>query len=292
MPPAPDESRRQLDRILESEPFAHSDRLRRFLRYVVERTLAGEGDRLKEYAIGSDVFDRNDGYDPRLDSIVRVEAGRLRAKLDEYYRGPGRDDAVVIRLPRGGYAPVFDYSSPVIPAAAHPDPSAQPERRRRRYVLGATAAVALLLAGIAVGRSTVARSSLSTPEVAVAVLPFASYATDETARMLAARITSGVTSDLARIGTVAVVSHTSALQFGGRRGSMRDVAAALHADVILEGSVFTEGDRLRVDARLVDAATDRKFWVEEFVADAADLRELERRVAAAAAAAIQQRGSQ
>ena len=88
MEPTADQVRDQLDRILASEAFANADRLSRFLRYIVERTLAGEGDRLKEYAVGVGVFERNEQYDPRVDSIVRVEAGRLRAKIDEYLPNP------------------------------------------------------------------------------------------------------------------------------------------------------------------------------------------------------------
>ena len=294
MPPAPDAIRVQLDRILASEPFANSDRLRRFLRYVVERTLAGEGDRLKEYVIGAEVFDRGDRYDPRLDSIVRVEAGRLRAKLDEYYVGPGASDALLIRLPRGGYAPAFEQRQPVAtvppPAAVH---GVIPRARLPRgYPVAAVLGVTLLLVGIAVGRSSLPAPAANPPAaVSIAVLPFASYSADDAAKLLAARVTSGVTGDLARIGTLAVVSHTSAVQFAGVRRPLRDIAAALNAEVVLEGSVLTEGDRVRVDVRLVDAAADRKFWVEEFVAKLADLRALERRLAAAAAAAVAQRGS-
>ena len=85
-------------------------------RYVVERTLAGEADQLKEYAVGVEVFDRDDKYDPRLDSIVRVEAGRLRSRLEEYYNGEGAPDEVRIVLPRGGYSAQFARrSEPVMP---------------------------------------------------------------------------------------------------------------------------------------------------------------------------------
>ena len=94
----------QLERILANKGFANAGRLSRLLRYVVERTLAGEADQLKEYAVGVEVFDRDDKYDPRLDSIVRVEAGRLRSRLDEYYNGEGAQDEVRIVLPRGGYS--------------------------------------------------------------------------------------------------------------------------------------------------------------------------------------------
>src|SRR5690349_5574872 len=104
----PEQVSAQLERILASPGFAGADRASRFLRFVVERTIAGEGDQLKEYVIGRAVFDRGDDYDPRIDSIVRVEAGRLRSKVEEYYTGPGRGDSVLIQLRKGSYAPAFE----------------------------------------------------------------------------------------------------------------------------------------------------------------------------------------
>src|SRR6186997_1721440 len=83
------EVRAELDRILASRGFSTAGRVSKLLRYCVDKTLAGETDQLKEYSVGIEVFERDDKYDPRLDSIVRVEAGRLRTKLDEYYNGEG-----------------------------------------------------------------------------------------------------------------------------------------------------------------------------------------------------------
>ena len=82
----PADVRAALDHVLASQTFVNSGRLSRMLRFVVERTLDGQGDQLKEYLLGVEVFDRPSEYDPRLDSIVRVEARRLRAKLSEYLR--------------------------------------------------------------------------------------------------------------------------------------------------------------------------------------------------------------
>jgi tetratricopeptide (TPR) repeat protein len=98
--------RGQLQRILASSPFLNSRRASQFLRFVVDRTLAGE-DGIKEYLIGIEVFERSQDYDPKDDPVVRIEAGRLRKKLAEFYAGPGSDDPIVIELPKGGYVPVF-----------------------------------------------------------------------------------------------------------------------------------------------------------------------------------------
>src|SRR5437870_13229933 len=93
--------------LLSSTAFAQADRLKRFLRYVVEETVAGRGEGLKEYSIGVEVFDREASFDPRTDPIVRVQARRLRARLTRYYEEEGRLEEMRIELPKGSYAPLF-----------------------------------------------------------------------------------------------------------------------------------------------------------------------------------------
>lgn len=99
--------RDELNHILASKTFRHVQRLQQFLKFVVEETMAGRGDELKEYLIGLNVFGKGDSFDPRTDPIVRVQARRLRARLTYYYREEGQNDPVVIELPKGNYAPVF-----------------------------------------------------------------------------------------------------------------------------------------------------------------------------------------
>ena len=94
----------ELDRILGSPLFAHAERQRRFLKFIVTETLAGRADRISGYAVGIGVFDRDPGFDPLLDPVVRVGAVRLRAKLREYYDGEGRTDPIHIGLDKGSYA--------------------------------------------------------------------------------------------------------------------------------------------------------------------------------------------
>src|SRR6266853_3884826 len=94
-----------LERALESSPFATADRLRRFLRYIVEKSLSGQPEALREYSIGLEVYGRKPDFDPRVDAIVRVEASRLRSKLREYYDAAGRRDPIRIELPKGTYVP-------------------------------------------------------------------------------------------------------------------------------------------------------------------------------------------
>lgn len=103
--PTAEAVRAQLERIAKSDVFRQAERQRRFLRYVVEQALKGNSSRLKGYTIGIEVFDKGQEFDPTLDSIVRVEAGRLRSKLRDYYHSFGAQDRILIELPKGAYAP-------------------------------------------------------------------------------------------------------------------------------------------------------------------------------------------
>src|SRR5947209_14084300 len=76
----------ELGRILVSKAFRQADRLKRFLSFIVEETIAGRGERLKEFVVGVEVFGKPESFDPRNDPIVRVQARRLRAQLSRYYR--------------------------------------------------------------------------------------------------------------------------------------------------------------------------------------------------------------
>ena len=106
-------ARAQVARILASRHFVKAGRLKRFLRFVTEETLKGLATGIKETVIGVEVFDRRSAtYDPRIDPIVRVQAGRVRAKLDDYYAQEGAGDAVLVELPRGQYVPRFSVRSP------------------------------------------------------------------------------------------------------------------------------------------------------------------------------------
>src|ERR1700739_2214475 len=97
--------RLQLEKILAHSLFTRSERMGRFLRLAVERSLEGKAGELKEYLIGVEVFDRRQAYDPRVDPIVRVEARRLRSKLKAYYEGEGRNDPVIFEFTTGADAP-------------------------------------------------------------------------------------------------------------------------------------------------------------------------------------------
>src|SRR5260370_5715755 len=137
-------ARRQLERVLQSPGFVRNDRLSRFLRFVVEQHLEGRDDELKESLLAIEVFGRKPDYNPKHDPIVRTEAGRLRARLSEYYTGEGRGDTLVIELPKGGYTPWFRQPEVTREIAA-------PLRSRfgtRRWLMAALASLAVALAAL------------------------------------------------------------------------------------------------------------------------------------------------
>ncbi len=107
---AREEKLAQLERILHCRTLHGSDNLKAFLRFVVDKSIENQDTHLKEYVIATEVFGRARDFDSRVDSVVRVQAGRLRTKLHEYYETEGKDDGVIILLPKGQYFPVFSYA--------------------------------------------------------------------------------------------------------------------------------------------------------------------------------------
>ena len=264
------DARAEVERVLASRGFANAGRLSRLLRYVVDRTLAGQADQLKEYAVGIEVFDRDDKYDPRLDSIVRVEAGRLRSRLDEYYNGEGANAPVRIMLPRGGYVAQFEARPE--PATNTRSDAPAPARSWASWplTLGLIAAVAGMVVWLVGSTPTPAETGAP----GVAVLAFSG---DD--QQAAARMTEHVTAELARLGTVSVASHTSAMQFAGKRAPLTEIAAELNVDFVLEASIDQEPEGLLAVVRLVDTATNRKVWIADYRGAADQARVLSQRIA-------------
>ena len=234
---SPAEVRGQLEKILASEAFARADRMSRFLRFVVQETLKGKGAQLKEYLIGVEVFDRESSYDPRIDPVVRGEARRLRTKLMEYYENEGKDDRIRIHLPKGSYAVVFQASSN-IPAAAQAPTSVRP-----------------------------------TPAGAksIAVLPFLNLSPNPENEYFSDGLTEEIIHALGKVNGMRVVARTSVFQYKGKAYDIRHIGEQLCVQTVLEGSVRTSGERLRVTAQLVNAGDGYQLWSETYDRSMVDL---------------------
>ncbi|MBL8207060.1 MAG: hypothetical protein JNM09_22695, partial [Blastocatellia bacterium] len=103
----------QLEKILAGQTLHSSENLRAFLRFVAMKVIENDDVQIKEFVIATEVFGRGDDFDSRIDSVVRVQAGRLRTKLHEYYASEGKEDQVIIDLPKGQYTPIFTYTQPL-----------------------------------------------------------------------------------------------------------------------------------------------------------------------------------
>ena len=118
--PAAPAVRETLERLLASETFGRSERARKLIRYLVEREQAGEADRLKGFSIAMDVFGKDGDFDPSTDAVVRVQAGRLRELLQQYFANEGIAEPVRIAIPRGGYVPAYELNAIRLPEVAKP----------------------------------------------------------------------------------------------------------------------------------------------------------------------------
>jgi len=231
-----------LDKALTCRCFAQAERQQRFLKYVVNETLAGHDDRLKGYSIGVEVFDRPPDFDPAIDAIVRVEAGRLRAKLREYYAGEGRSDPVHIDLPKGAYAPVIQLR-----AATTTEIPSTPLPKMR---------------SAAQGDSADAESHAEKPSIAV--LPFASMSSDPEQEYFADGMTEDLITDLSQISDLFVIARHSAFAYKGAAKRVQDIGQELGVRYLLEGSVRRSAERVRITAQLIDARSGEHLWSQRY----------------------------
>ena len=267
--------REQLLRIVESELFVQGPRQSRFLTYIVDATLEGKADRLNQFAVGIEVFDRDESFDPSTDSIVRVEAGRLRAKLVEYYSRLGRNDTVVITLPKGGYGASFEFrSGPAAPRQRAP--------RTRPAFSAANLVIGLVFAGIIVASfyigfftsprsddadDTNAPMAATRPRSgipAIAVLPFDNMTDDPAQEYFSDGITEDIITDLSIVSNLTVIARHSTFVYKDQPVSISDIGRDLNVQYLLEGSVRRDGTRLRINAQLIDVASETHLWAERF----------------------------
>jgi TolB-like protein/Tfp pilus assembly protein PilF len=249
-----------LSRVLASEIFVRSNRLSQFLRLVVEQTLHGQEDSLKEYTIGTEAYGRKADFDPGQDTIVRTEARRLRSKLKEYYETEGNSDDVVIFMRTGSYVPVIGWRASLD------------------------------------GKSKV---SVRTPDelwaegdgVRVVLTAFQAHANDSIASEHAFGITDDLLHRLVQTPGIRVASEAVSRSYSPGADSFQD-DGELKAQIILDGTVRSQHNRLRVSAR-VSTAQGLLLWSQRFDAatDENSLLKLHDAVAAALLSRIAPRAS-
>ncbi len=267
--PTPDapQIRRELDRILTSPEFRSAGRRSRLLQYLVEKAIAGE--QITEYAIGLDVFDKPAEYDPRIDPVVRVEMGRVRSRLADYYAAAGRTSPLRIEIPKRSHVPIFLAA----PQGTAPEPAPRPPRARSRMIAGASLAViALALVAFLIARQWISsRNHLNS----VVVLPFQNLTGDPQKEYLADGITEQLTDSLAHVPDLRVVARTSAFQFKGKGMDVRQIGQRLDADAVVEGSLRSMNGRLLLTVQVNRSGDGYHIVSQTFEGAPQDLEKLE-----------------
>jgi tetratricopeptide (TPR) repeat protein len=280
--PSAAEVRAALDRLVAGGIFRRSTQLAAFLRFVVETTLRGESDRIKGYTIATEALGRGKDFDPEADPIVRVEAGRLRRALEQYYAGPGAKDKIVIDLPRGHYIPTFcrrvDRAVPVFYGIGRGSLAGI----LRARVLLAAAAFALIgtTVVVAIGRwerSTEQATTASVPSdrqlmsafragngfPVVSVQPFDTIGTPAVSRITPDGLRHKVRDALARFDEIAVTSAAITLTGAGDHVSLpkRPSASKYHLGATAEHG---NDGTVALTFRLVDMSDNAIVWSRTF----------------------------
>jgi adenylate cyclase len=298
--PCPGDVLQQLERILASEEFSLPERGRKFLRYVVEETLAGGADRIKGYSIALQVFGRSDSFDAQSDPAVRIEAGRLRRALERYYLVAGQHDPIIINIPKGAYVPFFEQrTDPLVEAAV---PAALPAKRQahHRYRwptqlfvgIGGVVLVSLaLLAATLVWPSGLTNGAgPSAPdEPKLLVLPFLDTSGTHEGKVYAAGFADEIIAQLSAFKELTILGSETSRPAGAEPDIAR-LTAQLGARYLVRGSVRISGGQVRVTAHALETKTQAVLWSHTFSDDASrrDLIKMQEEVARRVAVAVGQ----
>ena len=280
--------RDELRNVLASEAFKGGKRAQDFLQLVVEHTLAGRLDSLRERMLGAEMFGRPVDYDTANDAVVRVKASEVRRRLAQYYGGLEAPPAVRIDLPPGSYVPHFSFdASPQAASGPSADaPSSLAEVPPARRSLFGMSRLSVVLTGLALSTVAVAIAIFiwrphpsRGPIRSIAVLPLANYSGDSKQDYFADGMTENLIAELGRISSLRVISRTSSMTYKGTQKTIPQIAHELSVDAVVEGSVEREGSQVRIVAQLIDARSDQHLWAHTYDRDMTDTLQLQSEVA-------------
>jgi adenylate cyclase len=239
--PTPEAIRVQLARILQWEEFRGSEKQKKFLSFVVDETLAGHASQIKAYTIAVTVYGRTEEFDPQVDPIVRVEAGRLRRALEQYYLKAGKSDPVRIDIPKGGYVPAFHTNQDASFRAKMPPPKWE-------------------------------NSELSTGPT-IAVMPIINLSGDEKQEYFVDGLTEELTAELSRYQDFLVIAAQSTRRYKGQGVDPIEVGRDLGVRFLLRGGIRKDLKTIKATISLLDTSKAEQIWAESYKSDltAADL---------------------
>jgi TolB-like protein/Flp pilus assembly protein TadD len=295
-----------LEEIVASSAFVGSKRSQDFLQLIVEHALAGRFDSLRERMIGAEMFGRPIAYDTANDAVVRVKATEVRRKLAQFYREAVLPSPVRIELPTGSYVPKFHWgplpqlgTEVSLPASVKSLPSTErfdEEQEETSHFTGRTFRHSpylflILLLGIslltAIGylgfRVSNKQPSAKQEIHSMAILPLQNLSGDPQQEYFADGMTEELIADLGQIGPLRVISRTSVMTYKGTKKTLPEIAHELRVDAVVEGSVWREGNRVRIAVQLIDARTDHHLWAHTYDRDLTSVLALQGEVAQAIA---------
>jgi TolB-like protein len=304
-----DAVRHAVDRVVRSSDFNVPERARKFLTYIVDETLDGRADRIKAYSIAIEVFGRSASFDAQSDPVVRIEAGRVRRALEHYYLTAGRDDPILIEIPKGGYVPNFsrrdgrpDRSLDAGAASTRIPPPAAGGKHRIWPAFAALAALVVALAAALLAAmvvpNTPEQASFGALETAAApqvprlvVLPFADLSGTPVSAAAARGLTDEVIGQIAKFREIVVMLPVGAKPTDAApSGDSAMPPPAPPPRYALEGSVRMDEDRLRLMARLISRSDGTVIWADSYDEALAprDLMDIQTKIAAQLATAVAQ----
>jgi TolB-like protein len=272
----------QLHRILDSKLFVSSRRSQDFLRYVVDKSLAGSSP--KEYAIAVDVFERGVDYDPAVDATVRVEAGRLRSRLREYYETEGKFDPVCISIPKGSYAAVFSARElkteaqrpfeTTLPAAVLPTPTKFPAGRALPWRTVAIGGVIFLLLSFSAWHYHVPKNAPSSHDqrISLAVLPLVNKTGDPANDYVIDGLTDNLIRQLSEIRRLKLMARSAVYRFPSGAQNAVSIGRTLGVSTVLAGEIRSIDGKLVVNTELSNVKDGSILESRQYLPESLDLR--------------------
>ncbi len=219
-----------LQKLLADPLFSLSDILKRFLVFIVEETLEGRSDQLKEYTIGVKVLHKPTNFNPQMDAIVRIHACRLRRALNRYYEGAGNRDSLRISMPKGNYIPFFYKSLPSRPVREQTKDSAR------------------------------ARIGSEPPVMVAAVMPFSYFENQAFILSMAEGLASQLSTELASLKNLFVIAYNPIRFLDDRPVYLRELILKAGAQFLLTGDLQYQDKRVRVNIQMVNAHSYEQIW--------------------------------
>ena len=218
----------QIQRIFLYSAFSVSGILRRFLNYIIQETLAGRSNTIKEYTIAVNVLNKPVDFQPQHNAIVRIHAGRLRHALNDYYRSNKMKNEIEITIPKGGYVPVFSAARQII-------------------------------RGTGIYEKQEQRQS-----VKIAIMPFRTFETDISKLAFTDSLGQQLSAEFARFTELSVLSYYTSQHLTGESREIKELSAKFGVQYVITGNAYFEPGKVRVTVQFTNTDTGMQIWTELF----------------------------